>query len=175
MENEIEKLDSEKEPENQNSEENKETEDDSAALKERNKEELKKVKNQPKEEPIKNEPDKGFGYGEKTFIRNVLGAEPDDYDWISDVMQDTGKTLDDLEASKYFQAELKERKEARTAKDAVPTGSKRSGGGTRDTVDYWVAKGELPPSDQVELRRKVVKAKEKNELNRSKFTDIPVL
>jgi hypothetical protein len=131
-------------------------------------------KPEPKAEH-KNELNKEFGYGEKTFIREVLKAGPEDYDWILGVTQVTGRTLDELETYNPFQMELKVRKEERISKNAIPSGSKRSGGSTRDTVDYWVAKGEMPPADQVELRRKYVNAKEKKERDRSKFTDIPVL
>lgn len=42
---------------------------------------------------------------------------------------------------------------------ANPGTQSRGGVSTTDTVDYWIAKGELPPADKVELRRKVVNKK----------------
>tara|TARA_R110000851_G_scaffold108432_2_gene229690 strand:+ start:2090 stop:2599 length:510 start_codon:yes stop_codon:yes gene_type:complete len=37
--------------------------------------------------------------------------------------------------------------------------SSRGATNQKDGVDYWISKGELPPADKVELRRKVVNAK----------------
>lgn len=45
---------------------------------------------------------------------------------------------------------------------AMPSGNGRGNSSQRDSVDYWIAKGELPPSDQVELRQKVVRKKREN-------------
>ena len=74
-------------------------------------------------------------------------------------MKQTGKSLKDVVASKYFQAELKERQEARQVEKATPSASRRSASSPQTEVDYWIKKGELPPADQVELRRAVVNAK----------------
>ena len=135
----------------------------------------KEALSKPVEAKINPEPVKkieGFDYAEKTFIRNVLGASPEDYDWIKEVIGSTGKTLDDLETSKHFKAELSERREIRATKEAIPTGTKRSASAPRDEVSYWANKPfhEVPQ----ELKREVLKAREKVESNSSKFTDRPV-
>lgn len=51
-------------------------------------------------------------------------------------------------------------REMRKFQDAIPSNSKRSSQSGKDTVDYWLAKGELP--EDRELRSKVVKAKWKS-------------
>jgi hypothetical protein len=71
-------------------------------------------------------------------------------------------------------AELKDLRDDRSAKDAIPNGSKRSQQSTRDTVDYWLSKGELPPVSQRELRLEVVNARIKRESSASQFTNNPV-
>ena len=100
-----------------------------------------------------------FDYGEKAFLyANDIKSESE-MKLVRDVMKDTGRKLEDVLASKYFQAELKEKREVQTTTNAIPSNSKRTGQSSIDTVDYWLAKGELPPADQVDLRRKVVNAK----------------
>jgi len=48
---------------------------------------------------------------------------------------------------------------------------KRSGQSSKDSVDYWLAKGELPPNtpENTKLRRDVVNAKYVQETSGSKF------
>jgi hypothetical protein len=116
---------------------------------------------------------KGFDYGQKAFLR-ANGITPDEYELVQEVMSATGKSLEDVVDSKYFQAELKERRDAKASKDAIPSGTKRSASASRDQVEYWLAKGELPPAGERELRQKVVNAKLKAEQSKSQFTDNPV-
>jgi hypothetical protein len=115
----------------------------------------------------------GFDLAAKSYLR-AEGINRNEFDWVYDQMKDSGKSLDNLMDAKWFQAELKERRANEASKEAIPSGTKRTGGGTRDKVEYWIAKGEMPPPDQVELRREYVKAREKAE-ERSKFSDMPVL
>jgi hypothetical protein len=94
---------------------------------------------------------------------------------VKEFMDNTGKSLLDVLDNKFFQAELKEMRESKASADAVPKGSKRSTSSSRDKVDYWLAKGELPentPENQ-ELRREVVNARYKRETSGSKFASSP--
>lgn len=114
-------------------------------------------------------------YGQLAYL-SAKGVESDeDIDLVKEVIAETGKDLKDVIKSKYFQAELKERRETRAVREAIPSGSKRSGTSTKDTVEYWLAKGQLPPSDQTELRRKVVNARITKESSGSKFSSTPVV
>ena len=54
---------------------------------------------------------------------------------------------------------LAKHRKAKADELATPGTSSRATASTKDSAEYWIAKGELPPADQVELRRKVVKAK----------------
>lgn len=140
-------------------------------------EELENYKkaNPPKEpeKPDQSQDKKEFGYAEKAYLR-AEGIEAKHFPFVKEAMEDTGKSIEDILASKYFQAELKERREADATEEAIPEGTKRGGTAARDTVDYWLKKGELPPYDQTELRRKVVNERIKQEGEGSKFTDRPV-
>lgn len=53
-------------------------------------------------------------------------------------------------------------RKAKADEAATPSSQSRANVNTKDSVDYWIAKGELPPSDQVELRQKVVRKKREN-------------
>ena len=123
-------------------------------------------------EPSQNK--KGFDYAEKAFLK-ASGIQNDEHDFVYEVMSSTGKTLDEVLEAKYFQNELKERRESKATKEAIPNGSKRSASNARDTVEYWLAKGELPPYDQRELRHQVVQAKIKKARQQDKFSGNPII
>ena len=52
---------------------------------------------------------------------------------------------------------LAQHRKAKADEAANPKGQSRASVNTRDSVDYWIAKGELP--EDVELKRKVVRKK----------------
>jgi len=54
---------------------------------------------------------------------------------------------------------LAKHRKAKADELATPGTSSRASVSTRDSAEYWIAKGELPPKDQVELRAKVVNQK----------------
>jgi hypothetical protein len=89
--------------------------------------------------------------------------------FLKKTIEETRKPQSSILNSKWFQSELKEMRELKQTADAVPSSSKRANQSSKDSVDYWVAKGELPPADQQELRRKVVNAKMKKDENKGMF------
>lgn len=127
------------------------------------------------EKVLENKIKDSFDYAEKAYLKSE-GITKDEFPLVLEVMQSTGKSLDEVLEAKYFQADLKERREAKASKDAIPTGSKRSSAGTRDSVDYHIAnKTPLLQIEDTELRRKVLNQRIKQETTRSKFTDHPVV
>ena len=130
------------------------------------------------EAPVKKEDlqTKEFDYGQKAFLTANGIKTAEEQEIVRNWMENTGKILDDVPDNKYLQAELKELREAVVVKGAIPTGNKRSAPAPKDTVDYWLAKGELPPEDQIQLRRDVVNARYKKESpSTSKFSSNPVV
>ena len=111
---------------------------------------------------------KGFDYGQKAFLK-ASGISSEEYPLVEEVIAATGKDLESVLESKYFPSELKDFRDAKTTKSAVPSGQKRSTSSTQDTVEYWIAKGQLPPADQRELRSKVVRAKRQMDSSKSPF------
>lgn len=107
-----------------------------------------------------------FDYGEKAFLVANGVKSKDEMNLARDYVKNTGKTLDEVLESKYFQSELKEMRELAQTKEATPTG-KRSGGVPTDSVEYWMAK----PIEDVpqEMRIKVVNAKLKQNENKGGF------
>jgi len=113
-------------------------------------------------------------YGQKAFLIANGIKETDEMELVKEVMKSTGKSLDEVVGSRFFQAELKEIREDKATADAVPKGNKKGNNSASNTVEYWIAKGELPPKDQRELRQKVVNARIKAESGKNQFTDTPV-
>lgn len=130
---------------------------------------LEKVKNNDNESG-------DFDYGQKAYLV-ANGIKGEEVELVKQVMSETGKSLDDVLSSKYFQAELKERRDAAAMAEAIPQGTKRSGQTTRDQVAYWVSKGELPPNtpENMQLRRDVVNARQKAHTDTTRFTTMPVV
>lgn len=133
----------------------------------------------PQPEPVKPEPKvekNSFDYGEMAYLE-AKGITDDDYPIILEAMKATGKSLRDTVGSKYVQNEIKEAKDIRTSKDALPTGTNRAGTGTKDSVDFWVAQGKLPPAapENAELRAEVQRELVKKASVQSQFTDNPVV
>jgi hypothetical protein len=133
---------------------------------------LDKAKKQEVKEVVK---ESGLDRIDRAVLRAEKITAPEELDLVESIMKETGKSLEDVLETKYFQSELKEMRETKASKDAVPSGTRRSSQSARDTVDYWVSKGELPPIDQVELRRKVVNARMQTEKSKSQFTDNPIV
>lgn len=126
--------------------------------------------------PAKEVEKTSFDYAERAYLKSS-GVESEDFDFLFEVMKTTGKKdLDEVLGSKHIIAELNDRKEERASKNAIPSGSSRSGDSAKNTeVGFWLAKGELPPANMVELRRKVVNAKIAAEGSGSPFSDTPVV
>ena len=124
------------------------------------------------EKPKAPEPkEKGFDYGELTYLE-VKGVADEDHDWILEGMEHTDKSLKDFLKTEWVQKELKEKAAARAVDNAIPGGTKRSQGGSQaeDTVEYYVASGKQPPKEKgLEFRKKVLEARLKKEEDGDKF------
>lgn len=112
---------------------------------------------------------------DKILLRQEKITDPKEVELVQSMMKESGKSLEQLLDSKFFQNELKDLREAKVVEDATPGASKRSGQSSRDSVDYWIAKGELPPIGETKLRQEVVKAKIAKEKNKSQFTENPII
>lgn len=132
---------------------------------------LAKVEAKPSKKLKKDK--EGFDYAEKAYLK-TSDVKPEEFELVEKIMAATGRTLDEVLDSKYFRAEQTELREAKASADAVPDGTKRSGKSSKSAVGYWLAKNEMPPADQPELRREYVNAKSKSETSGSKFTPNPV-
>jgi hypothetical protein len=99
----------------------------------------------------------GLDYGQKAFlVANGVKGE-NETKLVEEAMRETGKSLEQVLESKYFQAELNELRELENTKNATPKGSRSGGGVPTDSVEYWAQK----PIEDVpqEMRIKVVNYK----------------
>ena len=115
-------------------------------------------------------------YGQKAFLIANGFKDAEDHAYVEGIMKQTGSNLETVLGSAFVQAELKRLGEERATKAATPSAKDgRQGSPARDTVEYWLAKGELPPADQRELRQKVVNAKIAKAKNGNVFSATPVV
>lgn len=112
-----------------------------------------------------------FDLGQEAYLIAKGVTDDVDIEFIKSTMKDTGKSMKEVLNSPYVQGELKAMREQRATEDATIKDGKRSNTGSRTSVDYWINKGELPPSDDPELRRKVVNEKIKRSQNKKKFAN----
>jgi hypothetical protein len=106
-------------------------------------------------------------YGEKAFLLASGIKGNDEMNLVKQLRKETGKSLEDLVESRFFKAELEDFRQIRTTTNAVPSNSKRSNQSSIDSVEYWIAKKELP-KDPI-LRRKVVNERYNRERNVNVF------
>lgn len=143
---------------------------------------LDKAKATPEPEPKSPDPllkKEGFDYAELAYL-TAKGVSDEDTSFVEDTVKNTGKELKDLLGTKWFQAELQERKEARITKEAIPEGNKRSGSLGKDSKDYWIGKidagtAKLSDIQDVGLRREVNNARIQSQENKSKFAPDSVI
>jgi len=111
-----------------------------------------------------------FDYGQEAYLL-AKGIEGDEErQFLLSEMNSTGKGLRDILGFNYVKEQLKTIADDRSAQAAMPKGKVNRGGqSARDTVEYWIDRGELPPVEQVELRRKVVHEKIARDSHRNKF------
>lgn len=109
-------------------------------------------------------------------VLSVKGiTEPEEIELVERRKAETGRGLEELLATTWFKQELQEFREKATSFEVMPSGSKRSNQAARDSVEYWISKGELPPKNQVQLRRDVVNAKMRKAQNNNIFADQSVV
>lgn len=128
------------------------------------------------EKPAKKEVSKdGLDRIDKMVLRSEGIKSEDEMSLVEEFMKDTGKDVESVIESRAFKAELKALREEKATEDALPRGTKRSSNSSKSNVEYWLAKGELPPASEVQLRREVVNAKMKQIESRSQFSDTPII
>ena len=116
-------------------------------------------------------------YGQKAYLVAKGIEDADEVALVQEVMGESGKNLEGVLGSGYFQSRLKELRDGKTTEGAVPKSGNRSGNTASNTVEYWIAKGTLPPNtpENRELRQRVVNEKLKREKAANNFTDNPVV
>lgn len=124
------------------------------------------------EEAKKSQDKKDFDLAEKSYLL-ANGVKKSEISLFWEEHQKTGRSIDELLESEYF----REKREMEASKEAIPSGTKRAGGAARDSVDYWVKKGEYPPNtpENTELRRKVAHALASQEEQGKKFSTRPIV
>jgi len=119
--------------------------------------------------PVEKKEPQSNDLGEKSYLISNGIKTKDEIALALRLKKETGKDIESLLETTYFQAELREFREGKATDNATPTASKRSNNSTSDSVDYWLAKDELPPASETKLRQDVVNAKMKKDTLRGIF------
>lgn len=136
-------------------------------LDEEPKQEKKETKKEEKEQV-------GLDKMDRAILRMEKITNKEEIALVEDWVKNTGKDVEQLLANKYFQAELKELRDELATEDATPQGTKRSNNSSRDSVDYWLKKDELPPADSG-LRKEYLKRKREIAAKKNIFADEAVV
>jgi len=122
-----------------------------------------------------NKPNEDFNTGDIAFMEGRGVKTDDEMNFVKSMMDKTGENLKDILSDDYVQSKLKTMKEVAAVKDATPSGSKRTPTSGKASVEYWLAKGGLPPESDIQLRRDVLNARIKGEERGNKFAPQSVI
>lgn len=117
----------------------------------------------------------GIDLGLRAFLNSSDIRGKEEHELAINLQKETGKDWDSLLESNYFKSELKDLRQRISVAKAIPNNSNRIQGDSKTKIDYWLAKNELPPVEQVQLRRDVVNAKIKIAQNAGKFSNQPIV
>jgi hypothetical protein len=125
---------------------------------------------EPKKEPEAKIPEKPneLDYGQKAFLKTYGISGPDELTLVKSWVERTGDALDNLVDDEIFNARLKNLRDAKAAKDALPINPKRGPIiSSRDKAEFWADKpfSEVPEN----LKKDVLNLKIKNERESDKF------
>lgn len=140
---------------------------------------IKIIEKKSEKKPDPKKPDKSseIDYGQLAFhnskSESIKIEHDEDIEFLQKTLEASGKTQNEVLTSKWFQAELKERQEARAVKDATPSATRRSTTNVRDKVDYWIDKpfNEVPEN----LKRAVLDKKVEQQKREMTFSSQPVV
>ena len=124
-----------------------------------------------------NKPNKDdFDYGQLAYLSTKKLDSGIAQKAIKDYLaENSGKTLEQAVTNKFLLAEINEQLEVQKTKDATPSSTKRAPTSGKGSVDYWIDKGEMPPADQVQLRRDVLNARIARDKQGSQFANQSVV
>lgn len=107
----------------------------------------------------------GFGYDVKAYLK-ASGINSNEFDFVKAEMKASGKDVDSLLDSKYFQEALETKRSLDKTANATIKG-KRSGSTATDSVEYWASKdfADVP----MNMRGKVLAHREAQDKNKGTF------
>lgn len=131
------------------------------------------VEVEPKQEKEANKD--GLDRIDRAVLRAEKITSADEIELIESIKKETGKDVESILESRYFQSELKALREEKTSQDAMPSKTKRNSQSSTSSVDYWLAKGEMPPASEPKLRTEYVNARIAKEKAVSQFSSVSVI
>ena len=122
-----------------------------------------------------NKPNEDFSTGDIALMEQRGHKSIEEQDYIAESMDKYNLSLKEVLADDYHQAKMKGIKDSIAVKEATPSGRGRTPASGKQSVEYWLAKGGLPPENDVKLRRDVLNARIKSEERGNKFAPQSVI
>lgn len=116
-------------------------------------------------------------YAQKAYLI-AKGIQENEFEFVQQIMLETGRTLESVMAGKFFQAELNERRKAEKLNNAIPNIPGRTNSEpASNKVEYWLQKGEMPPNtpENYQLRREYVNRKYEISKKAGQFSGNPII
>lgn len=95
---------------------------------------------------------------------------PDDQKFIIDTAKRLKIDVTEVINDEFIQGKLKANREAREAREGLPSGTRRGNGVGRNDVEYYLANPDQRPTDQA-TAEKVLSAKQAQVANANRFSD----
>jgi len=127
----------------------------------------------PKNEEKKqsNEPD----YAKLAFLETKGVSHPDDQKIVQDEANRLNLPLTDVLGMEHIKTKLKSAQLQREAEIGMPSGSGKSSGSAKNSVDYWIdrkkADGSYDTPPDIALANQVIDARMKRDVEGNKFSD----
>lgn len=107
---------------------------------------------------------------EKAYLNSAGYKDIEEQEEILKVAKNLGLKADEAVNDPFVKARVEHLRKAKEVAEATPRNSKKKSS-TKNDVQYWIDKGELPPADQTQLRRDVVNAKQQRAKTNNKFNN----
>ena len=128
------------------------------------------------EAPERAKQSEGLDYGMKAYLK-AEGINSNEFDFVQEQLSESNLQLDGLLSNKYFQSELKDRRDKAAIETAMPGNTRGASENPKSKVDYWLSRGEMPENtpENTELRREIVNKRYDREKRSGQFSQTPII
>ena len=115
-------------------------------------------------------------YGLKAYLQQN-DVKPQEFEFFQEQMESSGLKAEELLKNGYFQSQLKERRDQKSAEMATPGNTRSSGEIPQSKPEWWVTQGKMPENtaENRQLRQEVLNLRLQREKSASQFSKSSVI